>query len=434
LNIFGEEPGMLSWETTVLLEAFAAHAATAIQNAELYLAELRAHQTTETLAEASMALAQTLDLDSVLDQLLDYLDRLVPYDSASVLLSRDPTHLAVRAARGYERWAEPQELLAMTIDGQTNLPIAQVLTGRTSLLIADTRVWYDWQHPVGAERVHSWLGVPLLAGDRVIGLCGLDKTRAGFFTLQHVQLAAALVGQAAVAVQNAWLFEQVRAGRERLQSLAHRLVEVQEIERRYIARELHDEAGQALTSLMVGLRLLEREAERPEAIVAGVAELKRMAEGVLGGLHRLAMNLRPASLDHLGLAAALRQYLEAISDRHGLVVQFEAVGLRERLPLEVATALYRIVQEALTNVIRHAQATRVDVLLELRGDRLILLVEDNGVGFDPASTMQGEHLGLLGLRERTEMLGGKLELESSVGAGTTLLVEVPYGNPDTGRR
>ncbi len=434
LNIYSEQVGGLSWEMTDLLEAFAAHAVVAIQNAELYRAELDARQTTEVLAEASMALAHTLNLDTVVSRLLDYLARLVPYDSAAVLLSQDPTHLSVRAARGYERWADSQELLAATIDFGAIQPIHQVLTGKASILIADTRMQPDWQHPVGAEQVLGWLGVPLLSGDQVIGLCGLDKTQAGFFTPQHVQLAEALIGQAAVAIQNAWLFEQVRAGRERLRSLSRRLVEVQETERRYIARELHDEAGQALTSLMVGLRLLERDADRPEAVVAGAAELKRMVDGVLEDLHRLAMDLRPASLDHLGLVAALRQYLEAVSERHGLVAQFETVRFSERLPPDVETALYRIVQEALTNVIRHAQATRVDVLLEQRGDKLIVLVEDNGIGFDPVTTMRGGHLGLVGMRERTEMLGGTLVLESAAGAGTTLLVEVPYGNSDPRRR
>jgi signal transduction histidine kinase len=248
-----------------------------------------------------------------------------------------------------------------------------------------------------------------------------------------VRLTEALVSQAAVAIQNAWLFQQVRAGRERLQSLSHRLVEIQENERRYISRELHDEAGQALTSLMVSLRLLEREAERPEAIVAGVSELIRMVDGVLENLHRLAVDLRPASLDHLGLVAALRQYTETISDQAGLVTRFETLGPIDRLPLDVETALYRIVQEGLTNVIRHAHATRADVLLERRGDKLIVIIEDNGVGFDLTTALQSGHLGLVGLRERAEMLGGALAVESAPDFGTTLLLEVPYVTADSDR-
>jgi len=177
---------------------------------------------------------------------------------------------------------------------------------------------------------------------------------------------------------------------------------------------------------MVGLQLLAREAQRPEAIIAGVDQLKRMLDAVLENLHRLAMNLRPASLDHLGLVAALRQYAEAVSDQHGITVQFETVGSIDRLPPDVETALYRIVQEALTNVVRHSQATRADVLLERRDGSLIVLVEDNGVGFNASAAVYSQRMGLAGMRERTEMLGGTLSLESAPGAGTTLLVEVPY--------
>jgi PAS domain S-box-containing protein len=434
LSLFSDQPGSCSREMADLLRAFAAHAVVAIQNAGLYEAELRARQTAETLSAASLALTQTLDLDMVLNTLLDYLGRLVPYDSASVMLPQDETHLAVRAIRGYEGWTDPQEVLTITLSAKVSPHIGTLLTQQKSILIPDTCNHPEWEHRAGTEHVRNWLGVPMVADGRVIGVCGLDKAEAGFFTQQHLQLAQALVGQAAVAIQNAWLFEQVRAGRERLQTLARRLVEVQESERRYVARELHDEAGQALTSLMFGLRLLEREAQRPEAVVAGVAELKRMVDNVLEDLHRLAMDLRPASLDHAGLVAALRQYVEAVSDQHGLVVQFETVGLCDRLPSDVESSIYRMVQEALTNVIRHARATRVDVLLEQRDDKLVVIVEDNGVGFNPTAAMQNGRLGLFGMRERAEMLGGTLVLESAAGAGTTLLVEVPYGDSDPHRR
>ncbi len=434
LSLFSDQPGFCNQQMTDLVKAFAAHAVVAIQNAGLYEAELRARQTAETLSAASLALTQTLELDMVMNTLLDYLGQLVPYDSASVMLAQDETHLAVRAVRGYEGWTDPQEVLAINLNARASPHVGPLLMQQKSILIPDTRDYPEWTQRAGTEHVRNWLGVPMVADGKVIGVCGLDKAEAGFFTRQHLQLAQALVGQAAVAVQNAWLFDQVRAGRERLQTLSRRLVEIQESERRYVARELHDEAGQALTSLMVGLRLLEREAQRPQAVVAGVAELKRMVDGVLENLHRLAMDLRPASLDHLGLVAALRQYAEAVSDQHGLMMQFETVGFHDRLPSDVESSIYRMVQEALTNVIRHARATRVDVLLEQRDDKLVVIVEDNGVGFDPTAVMQNGRLGLFGVRERAEMLGGRLVLESAAGAGTTLLVEVPYGGPDPHRR
>jgi signal transduction histidine kinase len=218
----------------------------------------------------------------------------------------------------------------------------------------------------------------------------------------------------------------VRAGRHRLLALSHRLVEIQENERRYVARELHDEASQALTSLLVGMSLVERQIDEPEAALKGIAHLKRTVDGVMENLHRLAMDLRPVSLDHLGLEAALRQHIQSISSTQNLDIQLEKVGLPERLPAEIETALYRIVQEALTNAVRHARATRVDILLEYLNNRLVVVIEDDGVGFDPDEVQRGSRLGVFGMQERAEMLGGKLWIESFPGKGTTIQVEVPY--------
>jgi signal transduction histidine kinase len=212
--------------------------------------------------------------------------------------------------------------------------------------------------------------------------------------------------------------------------LSHRLVQIQETERRHIARELHDEAGQTLASLMVGLRLLEKEANNPKAIPIRIAELKRTTDGVLENLHRLAMDLHPATLDHLGLVATLRQYVETFGAQYQLILQFETVGFdnEQRLPPTIETNLYRIVQEALSNVARHAQATHADVLLERRGGQIVTIIEDNGIGFDPETKKASNRLGLLGMRERAEMMGGRLEIESAPGAGTTIYVETPYAS------
>jgi len=216
--------------------------------------------------------------------------------------------------------------------------------------------------------------------------------------------------------------------------VARRLVEAQERERRHVARELHDEAGQALASLRFGLRLLEREAAEGGAVTVRVAELIRTTDAVIDGLHRLAADLRPASLDHLGLDAALRQYSRSTAATFGLDVRFKARGFTgERLPPVVETALFRVVQEAVTNVVRHARASRVDVLLEHRGDRVLAMVEDDGAGFEPDRVQSGEHFGLLGLRERAEALDGSLTVESAPGAGTTLVVEVASADPHPDR-
>jgi len=266
------------------------------------------------------------------------------------------------------------------------------------------------------------------------GLLSLSKREPGYFNEEHMRLAEAMAVHASAAVDNAVLFEQVRASAIRMRLLSRRLVEAQESERRHIARELHDETGQTLVSLRFGLRLLEREINEGGVGTGRVAELMQRTDEVIDGLHRLAADLRPPSLDHLGLDAALRQFSRTAASKFGLAVHFSARGFTsERLPGVVETDLYRVVQEALTNVVRHAQATRVDILVEHRGDRVMVMVEDDGVGFEPDRIPGESHFGLLGMRERAEALGGTLTVESTPGAGTTIVVEVPSADPHPDR-
>jgi signal transduction histidine kinase len=203
-------------------------------------------------------------------------------------------------------------------------------------------------------------------------------------------------------------------------------VEAQERERLRIARELHDEAGQLLSSLTVGLRLLEHDMGTSDAAVARVGQLKRIADEAQDGLHRLASDLRPAALDHIGLVPALGQLAAKFSGAGGPLVQMESLGLEgRRLAPEVDIALYRIAQEAVGNAVRHASARRVSLVVERREHGIIMVVEDDGRGFDVEAAIKSDRLGLPGMRERAEILGGTLLVESSPGFGTTLVVEVP---------
>jgi signal transduction histidine kinase len=255
-----------------------------------------------------------------------------------------------------------------------------------------------------------------------------------YFNDEHLRHAETLSSQASVAVENAILFEQMQAASARMQDLSRRLVAAQEDERRTVARELHDEAGQALVTLRYGLQLLERETGGGDGIAARVAELKQTTDAVIDSLHRLAAALRPPSLDVLGLDAALRQYLGSIEAKSDLAVRYKARGFAgARLSPTLETALYRIVQEAVTNVLRHAGATRVDVLAERDDRRVLVMVEDDGIGFSPGGPVGSERLGLVGMRERAEALGGRLTIESAPGAGTTVAVEVSCDDPRADR-
>ena len=309
----------------------------------------------------------------------------------------------------------------------------------------------DWRRPVlrldcprlqrASERGQAeaalacHLSVPLLSQDRPLGVLNLAAADASAFQPQEIELAGAIARQVGVAVdaeQQRQLVLDEMARREALRGqLLERVMAAQEEERRRIARELHDEAGQSLTLLLVGLRMLEEQAQPLQhnpTVLEQIRQLKRLADGVLEELHRLAMDLRPASLDHVGLGGALAQMVAQTGQTHGVAAQFEAVGLEGViLSSQAETHVYRIVQEALTNAIRHSQATHVDVLLERRADALVVVVEDDGHGFDPESVASNGHLGLAGMQERAEQIGGALTVESAPGAGATIVLELAIG-------
>ncbi|HEY6930109.1 MAG TPA: ATP-binding protein [Thermoanaerobaculia bacterium] len=227
------------------------------------------------------------------------------------------------------------------------------------------------------------------------------------------------------------LFAQLEAARERWQMPLRRLIDLQEEERCLIARELSDNAEQSLASVQIGLRFLQRESIIAAARVLA-AQLQRAVEDLQESLYRLASNLRPATLDHLGLVAALGELVEGLSRSSTANVQFEAVGLEKTRPSRrIETELFRIGQEAVSNAIRHSHAAQIAVVLHRRGAKLRLIVEDDGIGFDLAAVHRGEHLGLAIMRERVEALGGTLLIETECGSGTSVIVEVSEQSRDS---
>lgn len=223
-----------------------------------------------------------------------------------------------------------------------------------------------------------------------------------------------------------------RSERDQLRAqYVQRVIAAQEEERKRIARELHDSTSQSLTSLLLGLRRLAESSQEEEARKRS-DELRVVASEALEEVHNLALQLRPSLLDDLGLPAALERLVEEARRRYGLRVDMAIHGLGDgRLPAEVETTIYRIVQEALTNVARHAMATMASVLLEKRGAELLAIVEDDGVGYEagaPAGSRPG--LGIYGMHERVALLGGRLAIESRPGHGTSLFVQVPLPGPE----
>lgn len=201
-----------------------------------------------------------------------------------------------------------------------------------------------------------------------------------------------------------------------------RVIEAQEDERKRIARELHDSTSQSLTSMLVGLRNLEQASDPPE-LNGRIDELRSVVSATLEEVHVLAWQLRPSVLDDLGLVTALQRYLADVQRRSGIQLDFAAHGLDDRLPVALETAIYRIVQETVTNIVRHANATTASVLVEQRAGTVRVIVEDNGQGFDAAAAARKESsLGLQGIHERARLFNGKVTLESEPGRGASIFV------------
>ncbi len=281
---------------------------------------------------------------------------------------------------------------------------------------------------LNGEGLRSHLVVPLLSQHELIGSVNLGAERPSAFAPEHVDIVAEVANSVAVAIQNARLFEQVRAGSERLQNLSRQLVEVQEAERRHIARELHDEIGQALTGLKLTLEMNTR--LPADAIGESLVEATAVVHDIMGKVRELSLSLRPPMLDDFGLLHALLWIFQRYTARTNVqVMTSNLTGLDgRRFPSEIETAAYRIVQEALTNIARHAHVPEATVSVWTDHTTLYVQIQDHGIGFDPEAVQASRPCsGLAGMRERVALLNGCFTLESAPGAGTQLTAELPLG-------
>ncbi len=365
------------------------------------------------LVQAGIAITSELSLDAVLSTLIRIAAELTGAQySALGVIDRSGRELARFVTYG--------------IDDEARAAIGDLPRGRGILgvLIDDARplrlddITHDPRSvgfPPNHPPMRSFLGVPVMTRGVAFGNLYLaEKRSAARFSEEDQEIVTLLAAQAAVAIENAGSVQR---------DALRRAVRAQEAERRRLARELHDETGQALTSMLLGLSAVER-AETGEAAHAAVGDLRKLVVETLQSVRRLATELRPAALDDFGLEPALRRLGQTVSETGSLDVQVEArLGLG-RLPAEVETAVYRIVQEALTNAVKHAAAERVSVVVTRTSERVSVVIEDDGAGFD-SSAGPGEGLGLLGMRERVVLLDGSLTIDSQPGSGTTLVLEVP---------
>jgi signal transduction histidine kinase len=398
-------------EDQELVTLLAAQAAVAVENARLYESATAWSQQLESLNEIGGALVGELQLEPLLDLVVRRLRELIDARVVAIALPSGDT-LRIAAADG-EGASAIEAVESLPADSKTARVLERGRSEHVDSLLEDPEVDQNVTRRLEAS---TGLYVPLLVRERAIGvLVAHDKIGPDpRFTSADLRLAEQFTTRAAIAVDLSH-----RVARDALR----RVVAGQELERRRLARELHDETGQALTSILLGLRAVE-ESQGADAMRKAASDLRELVVATLQDVRRLAVQLRPKALDDFGLAPALERLAQTFAEATEIHVDVEARLGEERLPAEVETTLYRIVQEALTNVVKHADATKVSVLLVRRNATATVVIEDDGKGFDPDHVREGQ-VGLLGMRERVELHDGRLTVESVPGSGTTLVAEVP---------
>lgn len=369
------------------------------------------------LLEVGRDVASTLALNPLLNTILTHLRTVVDYTGAGIAILKDGelemmdywgpvpchkivgTHISLECDTAYQHVARRKEPVIID-DVWADSPWLQA-------------VWEGWDEELVRyfQSLHSWLGVPLIAKGEFIGLLRLDHDEAGHFTHRHAQQALAFANHAAIAIENAQLYEQ-----------AQRAAAIEERQR--LSRELHDSVSQALYGIVLGARTAQALLDRdPQAAAEPVQYVLALADDALVEMRALIFELRPDSLEKEGLVAALSRQSDLMKARYKLVID-AALCEEPTLPLNAKEALYRITQEALNNVARHSQAQRVTLCLQSAPDGVTLEISDDGRGFD-ASVSRTGHIGLESMRERAERLKATFEIASSPGQGTTVRTHIP---------
>jgi PAS domain S-box-containing protein len=360
--------------------------------------------------------SQSLSLDVILNGVLDKVLELMEAEVGGILLmderSPSPSYSVLRG------------LSEQSAQWITSLELARKATVRGETLVADGTAT---QSP---DSLKALISVPLKSKERVVGVLNIASHTPRAFSQQEVQLLTSLGHQLGIAVDNAQLYQELQSKEQMREHLLRRIISAQEDERQRVARELHDVTSQALATLGVGLEVItaapQSDVKERETQMDGI---KSLLAATSKDVHRLIYDLRPSLLDDLGLSAALRSCAHNSLDAAGVEVYVEAAGQEKRSPPEVEIALFRIVQEAIANIARHAHAESVYISLEFKEKSISVQIEDDGIGFDYSHGFTagagGKGVGLLGMKERAELLGGTLIIDTRPGGGTRISVEVP---------
>jgi signal transduction histidine kinase len=417
-----------------LAEAIARQATLAVANARLFGVSEERRRVAKTLGEVVHLLSSSLEPTVVAERIVDSVRGLLRAPSAA-LFRLDPESKALVAvavsgaltAAFGPAFRFPPGTGAVGVAARTRRPLVtpDVLDDPHIVLTPQMR------ERLAQAGLGATLAVPLLVKGEVIGALGLADHKGRLFEPEEILLVQTLADEGAVALENARLFESSRVAVEAQKALARRVVEVQENERHHVARELHDEIGQLLTGITFALDAIPRGSGRR---AGSLAQARELAQEAIARVREMALDLRPPMLDDLGLFPTLMWHVERFTRQTGIRVEVKQSGLEHRrFAAEVESAVYRIVQEALTNVARHAGVAEATVRLLADTLAIRVDVEDRGVGFETAALLDAPtSIGLAGMRERARLLGGEFRVDSTPGVATILSVELPLTGPRGG--
>ena len=363
----------------------------------------------EALQDTAVGLNSTLDLSEVLERILANVGHVVPHDAADIMLIEGGNARMVRN-RGYDRFGVGDIITEYQFGIEGTYSFKQMSETGEPLIISDTLELGDqWVRTPANAWIRSHLSVPICRKDEMIGFLNLNSALPNFFTSTHADRLRVFAGQAAIAIENARLYEQ-----------AQQVGVLQERQR--LAHDLHDAVSQILFSASVIAETLPRiwDINRERALEL-VHQLVKLNRGALAEMRTLLLELRPSQLSNTRLSDALRQLAEAINARAQLEIDFVAEG-SELVPPDVQVAYYRIAQEAINNIIKHAHATQIRLYIASEKDRVELRVADDGTGFDTKADTAG--FGMHSMRERAEAIGASFEVSSQVGKGTQVSVRL----------
>ncbi len=356
----------------------------------------------ESLQDTAVILNSTLDLPDVLNRILDNLERVIPHDSASIMLIAGTTAQIVGSHGNLNGTLQHELPLAQTPT------LLHMLMYKTPFVVSNIAEYDGWVHLPDHDDTGSYMGAPLLVRDEVIGFLNVNSRTPNFFATNHTERLKAFAAQAATAIYNAQMYVHA-------QNLA-----VFE-ERQRLARDLHDAVTQTLFSSSIIAESLPRLAKtNPDRVLSLLDQLVLLNRGALAEMRNLLMELRPNNLINADIAELLKQLAEASMGRALLNISLKTVS-KDALPKEVKITFYRIAQEAINNTVKHAKATRLEIFLSSQVDWAVLAIRDNGRGFDQTRVMSN-HLGLGIMQERAKSIGASFQINSEPTQGTEIIV------------